>query len=151
MIIRTVVISVLACICTLSLAQTKSAADAILGKWESSKKNVIVEVYKESNEYKARILWFDDTDDLSRPKETRRDIYNPDPALRNRKILGLTVLKDLTYNKKNGKWENGIIYDTRTGKEWNASASLVRKGLLKVRGYWHFEFIGRSMTFNRVK
>ena len=43
-----------------------------------------------------------------------------------------------------------MIYDSKNGRDWNASACIDKSGMLKVKGYWHFKFIGRTMTFNRV-
>ncbi|WP_316840414.1 DUF2147 domain-containing protein [Pedobacter gandavensis] len=125
--------------------------DRILGKWMTEKKNLIVEVFKHDHQYKARIVWFDDTDDLSRPAEMRRDDQNPDPALRKRKILGLEILKLLAFNKKTNSWEDGVIYDALTGKEWSSYAFITNKGLLRVKGYWHFKIFSKSVDFMPVK
>lgn len=126
-------------------------ADRIVGKWMTEKKNLIVEVYKHEHQYKAKIVWFDDTDDLSRPAEMRRDDQNPDPTLRKRKILGLEILKLLAYNKASDSWEDGIIYDALTGKEWSSYAFITNKGLLRVKGYWHFKIFSKSVDFLPVK
>lgn len=124
--------------------------DRILGKWISLQRNVIVEVFKDSSRYKGKIVWFDDSDDKSRPLNERRDINNPDTNLRNRKIIGLDVLVGLTYNKKCNCWQNGKIYDTNSGKVWSSSIKMESGNLLKIRGFWHFEFLGRTMTFKRL-
>lgn len=128
-----------------------SNADRILGKWMTEKKNLIVEVYRHEHEYKAKILWFDDTDDLNRPAEMRRDDQNPDPSLRKRKILGLEILKLLAYKKETNTWEDGIIYDALSGKEWSSYAFITNKGLLRVKGYWHFKIFSKSVDFLPVK
>jgi uncharacterized protein (DUF2147 family) len=106
--------------------------DAIVGKWMSSDNNLEVEIYKDNAEFKARVIWFDDTDDKSKPMNERLDEKNNNKALRTRKIIG-------------------IIYDSSSGKEWNAKAWLTDEGLLKVRGYWHFSIFGQNMTFKKVK
>jgi len=43
-----------------------------------------------------------------------------------------------------------MVYDSRHGREWNASANIGKKGQLHVRGYWHFKFIGKTMNFFRI-
>src|SRR6187397_2854810 len=73
-------------------------SNLILGKWISQEGNVIVQVMEDSGSFKGKIMWFDDTDDITRPMNERTDIKNPDVNLRNRKILGLDVLVGLTYN-----------------------------------------------------
>jgi uncharacterized protein (DUF2147 family) len=125
--------------------------DRICGKWRSEKKNCIVQVYRDGNDFKAKLIWFDDTDDKTKRMEDRVDYKNPDKALRTRKLIGMNVLEQLEYQPKTDSWENGMIYDAQSGKKWNSSAYLTSDGLLKVNGYWHFKFIGRTMTFHRVQ
>jgi len=128
----------------------QSAADKITGKWISEKKNCIVQVVREKNDFIARLVWFNDDDDKSKPMETRTDYKNPDPALRSRKLIGMDVVDNLVYVPKSNSWENGLIYDAQSGKTWNSSAYLTKDGVLKVTGYWHLKFIGRTMKFYRV-
>jgi len=129
-------------------AQTKQ--DRILGIWMSTENKLMVEVYKVNNSFKAKVLWFNDTDDKSKPYTIRTDEKNPDHSLRNRKLLGLEVLHGLTYNAEEDKWENGRIYDAKSGKTWDASIAITDEHLLKVRGFWHFEFFGETMKFKRI-
>src|SRR5688572_4786071 len=96
--------------------------DDIIGQWMSVQDNVKVQVYRDGNEYKAKVLWFKDTDDKSKPMNTRTDERNPDPKLRNRKIIGMQVLSKMRFNSKSGRWEDGLIYDAKTGKEWSSVA-----------------------------
>lgn len=130
-------------------AAPKNEEDKIIGKWVTEKKNLIVEVYKCGNEFKAKVVWFNDRDDRTRPLNARTDYQNPKPALRTRKIVGMDVLSQLTYSKDTMTWENGIIYDSRTGKEWNSCAYMTSDGRLCVKGYWHFKIFGKTMTFHR--
>jgi uncharacterized protein (DUF2147 family) len=130
-------------------AQAIYPTEQILGRWMVAEKNLLVEVYRESGEYKAKIIWFK-TDDDSKPMEGWTDKHNPDKNLRERKILGMNVVKDLVYEPKSQTWEHGSVYDAKNGKYWDASAYLTKDGLLKVTGYWHFKFIGRTMTFKKV-
>jgi uncharacterized protein (DUF2147 family) len=129
-------------------ANVAAAAQHICGKWISSEKNLIVQVYCEDEKFKAKIIWYNDTG--GKPMDYWTDKRNPDPALRNRKILGMSVLRDLTYQPETNSWENGIIYESKNGREWNASIYIDKNGSLKVKGYWHFKFIGKTMTFSRI-
>lgn len=128
-------------------AQTKT--DAILGKWMAEEKNLEVEIFKAGNEYKGIVVWFDDTDDKTIPMNMRCDRKNPDKLLRYRKIIGLEVMHGLTYNQDDEEWQGGRIYDSSSGKDWNAKAWL-KDGFLKVRGFWHFEFLGQTMRFKKI-
>jgi uncharacterized protein (DUF2147 family) len=129
--------------------RTVPNCDQICGKWMSSEKNLLVQVYHDAdNTYRAKIIWF--RDDPSKPMGEWCDTKNPDPSLRTRKILGMSVLRELKYDASSGSWEDGMIYDAKNGKEWNASVYINKEGLLKVKGYWHFKIFGRTMTFKRV-
>ncbi|TWR25777.1 DUF2147 domain-containing protein [Mucilaginibacter pallidiroseus] len=126
-----------------------AAADQICGKWESEEKNLIVQVYKDDNEYKARVVWFNNGDG-DKVMYTYTDKHNPNPALRNRKVLGMDVVDNLVYSPESQSWENGIIYDASSGRHWNSCARIDKDGKLKVKGYWKFKFIGKSINFKRI-
>ncbi|TSD67277.1 DUF2147 domain-containing protein [Inquilinus sp. KBS0705] len=130
------------------VAQTTAASDRICGNWENQEKTLRIKVFKENNDFKAKIIWFSDTE--GKPMNYWKDKRNPDPKLRNRTILGMSILRNLNYNPSKGTWENGKVYDSKHGKEWNASAAIDKGDYLKVRGYWHFKWIGKTMTFHRI-
>lgn len=123
--------------------------DAIVGKWITVEKNLEVEVYKEDDNFKAKIIWFK-VQDTTRPLNTRLDEQNPNPALRSRKWLGLEILRSLKYNAADDEWQDGIIYDPKHGREWDSVAWINDSGLLKVKGYWVFKWISETLTFERV-
>jgi uncharacterized protein (DUF2147 family) len=130
---------------------TQSNSDAIIGRWMSLENNLEVEIFKTANVYNARVIWIDDSDDKSRPMNVRCDKNNPNEKLRKRKIIGLVVMYGLTYDPEQNEWNNGKIYDPASGKEWNAKAWLTKDGVLKVRGYWNFEFIGKWISFKKTR
>ena len=137
-------------LCTVCISNAQTNTDAIVGKWMSSENNLEVEVFKKGNEYKARVVWFDDTDDKSSPMNERCDKKNPDKSLRTRKIIGMEVMHGLVYNTDDEEWEDGRIYDASSGKDWNAKAWITKDGWLKVRGFWHFEFLGENISFKKA-
>ena len=124
-------------------------ADAIVGKWMTTDHNLEVEVYEDRNNFRAKVIWFK-IEDTTRPMNTRTDKKNPNPALRSRKWLGMEVLRNLQYNAEDNEWQNGIIYDAKHGKEWNAVVWIDDEGLLKVKGYWVFRWISETLSFKRV-
>ena len=131
-------------------AAVPRSSDDIIGRWMSIENNLEVEVFKAGNEYKARVIWFDDSDDKNRPMNTRCDRENPNEALRTRRIIGLEVMNGLVYNAGNNEWQDGRIYDSNKGKNWSAKAWLTKDGWLKVRGFWHFQFLGQNIWFKKV-
>jgi uncharacterized protein (DUF2147 family) len=131
-----------------SQGQATHVPGKICGKWESTEKNLRIKVYMQDNEFKANVIWFKDTE--GKPMEYWTDQHNPDPALRSRKLLGMSILTGLKYYPDKDSWEDGMVYDAKHGHEWNAAAYVDEHGILKVRGYWHFKFIGKTMDFVRI-
>lgn len=121
-------------------------ADAILGKWESVEKNLIVEVYKQDNSFRANIVWFNNPGN-SLPET---DVKNPDKDLRSRKVVGMDVLSGLTYNQRQDKWTGGKIYDCTSGKTWDATVWLEDDNDLNVRGFYLVRWLGKTMEFKRI-
>ena len=129
---------------------TNNKEDAIVGKWMTVDKSLEVQVYKEDNNFKAKIIWFK-VQDTTRPLNTRIDKQNPNPALRNRKWLGMEILRSLRYNADVNEWQDGIIYDPKHGREWDSVVWISDAGLLKVKGYWVFKWISETLTFERAQ
>jgi uncharacterized protein (DUF2147 family) len=82
--------------------------------------------------------------------ETRKDLNNPVKELRNNKILGMSVLKNLKFNAKSNRWENGIIYDADSGRKFSSVVYFNDDGLLEVKGYWKFEFLCQTVEFTKA-
>ena len=141
----------LAAFCLLAIAGNAQAKqDDILGKWMSNEKNLVVEVYKQSDDFKAKIVWFHNPKDTLQPIDQWLDIKNPDESLRNRKILGMDILSGLAYDEDEMKWTDGKIYDATSGKTWDAEVKLHDPKILEVRGYYIFRFLGKTMRFTRM-
>jgi uncharacterized protein (DUF2147 family) len=77
-----------------------------------------------------------------------KDDLNPDPALRGRLLLGLTIMDGFTY-AGDGKWKNGRIYDPNSGKTYKCKLTLVDENTLELRGYIGFSLLGRTETWTR--
>ncbi len=131
------------------IASLNYNADAILGKWMTIEHSLEVEVYKQDNNFRAKVIWFK-IEDTTRPMNTRTDEKNPNPVLRNRKWLGMEVLHNLKYNAEDDEWQDGIIYDAKHGREWDSIVWITKDGLLKVKGYWVFKWISETLTFEKV-
>lgn len=144
-------VTTLIAFCLLMMAGNAQASqDAILGKWMSEEKNLVVEVYKQSEDFKAKISWFHNDKDTTTPIDQWLDMKNPDRALRTRKILGMDILSGLEYNEDDGRWTDGKIYDPSSGKTWDAEVKLHDPQTLEVRGYYVFRFIGKTLKFTKM-
>jgi len=64
--------------------------------------------------------------------------------------LGMDILRDLKYDAGSNSWEDGMVYDAKHGREWNASVYIDKNGVLKVKGYWHLKLLGKTMTFTKT-
>lgn len=84
-------------------------------------------------------------------KEPKKDIHNPDPALRERSLGGIVFLWGFTYDAKKNRWKDGKVYDPNSGKTYDAKMSLEKGGkILKMRGYVGTALFGKTAKFDRV-
>jgi uncharacterized protein (DUF2147 family) len=74
----------------------------------------------------------------------KTDIHNPDPNLRRRPILGLSVLTG--FEGSGGSWKGGRAYDPKTGKSYRSYLELNPDGSLKVSGCILFVCESRRWT-----
>lgn len=77
------------------------------------------------------------------------DSKNPDPALRNRPLLGLTVFSGFQREAPN-RWAQGQVYDAELGATFQAKVWLEGDDRLMVRGFLGVPLFGRTETFQRV-
>jgi uncharacterized protein (DUF2147 family) len=63
---------------------------------------------------------------------TKTDAKNPDPALRDRPIEGLLILKLKPIGPD--RWGDGFVYNPDDGRSYKASASLAPDGHLHLKG-----------------
>jgi uncharacterized protein (DUF2147 family) len=82
---------------------------------------------------------------------SRLDFKNPNPSLRNNKLIGLQILNGLKFNPESDRWEDGTVYDPNTGKFWSAVVLFDKNGKLSVKGYWQFEFFSKTMHFEKYQ
>jgi uncharacterized protein (DUF2147 family) len=132
-----------------SITAQTNRADAILGDWMTTDNKLKVHVYKENGEFKATISWFEDAHYKCKMSDCT-DEMNPDPNLRSRKILGMQVLSQLVYDSTQNIWTNGKIYDSNSGDTYDSMVAMQGNDKLFVRGYYLFEWLGRTMEFYRV-
>jgi uncharacterized protein (DUF2147 family) len=95
----------------------------------------------------GRILW------LQAPRDSqgqiKRDTRNPDPALRQRELCGLTVIRDLRSSGPN-HWEAGRFYYPESGKTYNLKVERTSADTLVARFYLGTSLVGETKTLRRV-
>ncbi len=121
-------------------------ADSIVGDWYTDKKESVVRIEKRNGKYYGKLVWIQEpNDEKGQPKV---DSHNPDAKLRNQTILGLTIIRDLEYDEDN-EWEDGSIYDPRSGKTYSCEAELDGLNTLELRGYLGISLIGKTTVWTR--
>jgi uncharacterized protein (DUF2147 family) len=120
--------------------------NAILGLWYNTEKTAQVEITKSGSEFIGKIVWLENPNPDGKPAT---DKENPDPKLKQRPLMGLSLLKGLKYS--GGMWKGGEIYDPKNGKTYSCEIKLKSDSILEVRGYIGFSFVGRTVEWTRVK
>lgn len=137
----------LALVLVCSLAARAQSPKAITGLWWNAEKTAKVEVYEEDGKFFGKIVELVEPNENGRP---RTDKENPNDNLRKRPLEGLVILRDLEHDS--GKeYEDGEIYDPKSGKTYSCNAELVNNNQLDLRGYIGFSLIGRTSTWTRVQ
>jgi len=80
--------------------------------------------------------------------EREFDDRNPNPALRNRLLKGLTIITGLQYDG-DGHWAGGTVYDPNSGKTYKCTVTQLDANTLKIRGFIGISLFGRSETWTR--
>jgi len=123
--------------------------DLICGVWLEEEKRSHIKIYKnDDGAYEGEIIWL--AEPLNEFGEIKTDKKNPNTELRDQKIKGLTIIKNLQFNDNNN-WSSGTIYDARTGKTYSLNAKLENNNTLFMRGYIGFSLIGKTTTWTRIK
>jgi uncharacterized protein (DUF2147 family) len=95
----------------------------------------------------GRILW------LQAPRDSqgqfKRDKRNPDPALRQRQLCGLTVIRDLRSSGPN-HWDDGSFYYPDSGRTYNVKMELTSSDAVVARFYLGISLVGETKTLRRV-
>jgi uncharacterized protein (DUF2147 family) len=124
----------------------------ILGLWKTEAGDSQLEFFKCGDKICGKIIWLKAPNYMNKKDgpvgKTKVDRKNPNPALRNRPILGLPVLKGLTAKGAN-RWENGTCYDPEIGKSYKCKMHLKSPKRLELRGYIGISLIGRNFVLIR--
>ena len=132
---------------TTSLVFAGVNPDDILGVWQAGKGKGHIQIFKENGKYYGKLIWITNPKDVNgKPK---LDKNNPNAALRNKPLLGLTMLKDFKYD--DGEWSGGQVYNPSDGKEYKAYIKLKDLNTLDLRGYVGISLFGKTDTWVRVR
>lgn len=130
----------------LAQAAPKAAPDAILGRWEADDGSVRLDMIRAGEAYQARFLYGNEVVEAD-GVTLRKDVKNPDPALRDRSLKNIVFITGLRYG--DGAWAGGSIYDAASGRTYNAKAEL-QGGKMHLRGYLGVSALGQTRVFHRM-
>jgi uncharacterized protein (DUF2147 family) len=149
---------VVAALLVLAISQAR-AADPY-GVWLTESGNGHVEIYPcaiaANGPICAKVIWLKDAvnPDKSRAKsmDEVRDVLNEDPALRNRKILGLEFMSGFQKSPdEKDVWSDGHIYNAEDGKTYRARITVLDDKTLRLRGYVIIPLLGKTEIWQRVR
>ncbi len=145
---KKVLLSVCCLFCLATIAFGKTTPDDILGYWLSGSGQAQIHIYKEGDKYFGKVIWLKVPDDPKRggPK---KDYNNPDPAQRDKLILGSIILRDFKFN--DGEWIGGRVYDPQNGKDYKCYMKMKDQKTMSMRGYVGVSLLGRTEIWSRVK
>jgi uncharacterized protein (DUF2147 family) len=131
-------------------APEPAGTDEIRGLWvdhpEGDKRKVAVWIEDCDGLLCGRIYWLKKP--LSAGGQPKRDRHNPDAALRDRPLCGLTILDGFRRVKERA-WGAGHVYSPNDGRTFSSTIHLERDGSLRIRGYVGFELFGRTVVWVR--
>ena len=112
----------------LALAGPAGAAEPVAGLWRTADKDALVRIGDCGASVCGRVARF-----LVVPPQgpDQRDVNNPDPELRHRKLLGMAVLSDF---REDGDLWRGKIYDPKSGKSYRSVMRRLGADRLEVKG-----------------
>ena len=123
-------------------ADTTSA----IGLWKNE--DATFEIFEDGGKLSARIVA------LSEPKtpegKVKTDIHNPDPSKRDRPIIGMVFMSGFS-RKSDTRWDNGTIYDPKSGNTYSSFLELVSRDRINVRGFIGISLIGRTQAWTRTR
>ena len=129
-----------------SLANPTVNPDKIMGKWYIKNNEGVVEIYKSGDKYYGKIVWVKIANDAYGYE--RKDVKNPDPALRNRPLLGTLTLIELNYVPSENHW-HGNFYSPRNGQSANVIITLNDPNTMTVMGYVGSTFFSKTEIWRR--
>ena len=124
-------------------------ADDLLGTWLNEDKDGHVKIYKENGKYYGKLIWLKNPIDEETGK-AKLDKHNDDEELQKRPLQDLMLLNDFVYDD-DGEWEDGEIYDPKSGNTYSCYIEMKSMDEIKVRGYIGISLIGRTTYWTRVK
>ncbi|TAN04721.1 MAG: DUF2147 domain-containing protein [Rhodanobacteraceae bacterium] len=132
-----------------------AAASAIVGDWLVANHGAVIRIQQAGDTFDGYIAWqlhdtYGPEDGPALDGKVVTDRNNPNPALRARPLTGLRLLTGLHYDRADGKWIGGEVYDTDNGRTYHCRVRLASPDRLVFRGYIGIPLFGKNTYWTRV-
>jgi uncharacterized protein (DUF2147 family) len=126
--------------------KARAAADNAVGLWRTEDGKGLREMFSCGERLSGRLAGF-----TPRPGSTGIpvDDNNPDPARRTQPLCGLMLMGDFRRTAE-GAWEDGWIYDPKSGQTYHASVRPDGPDRLRLRGYVGIPLFGKTQVWIRA-
>jgi uncharacterized protein (DUF2147 family) len=121
-------------------ADTASA----VGLWKNE--DATFEIFEDQGTLSGKIITL--REPRTEEGKEKTDIHNPDPSKRERPIIGLVFMSGFT-KKSDTRWENGKVYDPKSGNTYSSYLELDGPEKIKCRGFIGISLIGRTEVWTR--
>jgi uncharacterized protein (DUF2147 family) len=133
-------------------ASVHAVTDDVRGLWvdhrENDKRKVAIWVDDCNGLLCGSIYW--QKKPLTASGRPKHDRHNPDTALRDRPLCGLTILTGFR-RAQEGTWNAGQIYNPGDGQTYSSTLQLERDGSLRIHGYVGLPLFGKVVEWVRPK
>ena len=140
------------------LVSSSLFAEGIEGAWLVEAKDAIISVYKCGDKYCGSITWLSEpnypaNDEKGMGGKPKVDRENPNPALRDKPIVGLFMMWGFTKNANGTEYTGGQIYNSRNGKTYSGTITVLNDRSIRLKGGYNvgFMLIGESQTWTRAQ
>ena len=130
----------------LATISSATGASSPIGLWKNE--DATFEIFENDGKLGARVVALREPTTPEGKEKT--DIHNPDPSKRDRPILGLVFMSGFV-KRSDVRWENGTIYDPKSGNTYSCFMELDGPDKIKVRGFIGISLIGRTDIWTRAR
>lgn len=137
-----------ALVVALLVAMPAAAQDATLaGVWAHANRRIELAIAPCGDRLCGTLVWLKNPNDAD--GQPLLDRLNPDPALRARPLLGLTVLQGLRRADEHS-WVDGTIYNPNDGQSYDVSIAIEDDRTARVRAYVGLPLFGKTQFWTRI-